>query len=114
VSGAQITDVATTILATDVGALPDPGKPAEDWEQEPIGFIIDDVSKAEVLATGAGNNGHFTGPFNRHLGTCTVLWVDGHVKSAKAERIYNANPTVNSGLSNCLRVDQSNPANQCK
>ncbi|MDF2440401.1 MAG: hypothetical protein JWN98_1385 [Abditibacteriota bacterium] len=114
VSQSQVTDVATTILATDVGALPNPSKPGEEWVQEPPGFIIDDVNKAEVLQTGGGNPAHFTGPFNRHLGTCTVLWVDGHVKSAKAERIYNADISVNGGLSNCLRVDQANPNTQCK
>jgi prepilin-type N-terminal cleavage/methylation domain-containing protein/prepilin-type processing-associated H-X9-DG protein len=112
-SMSEVTDVASTVMATDIGAIPDVSKPSFQWTQEPEGWVLDDMDTAEVAATGGGNNGHFSGPNARHLETSTVLWVDGHVKSLRPERFYNAVAGTGS-LSNCLRLDQSNPNNACK
>jgi prepilin-type N-terminal cleavage/methylation domain-containing protein/prepilin-type processing-associated H-X9-DG protein len=111
VNQAAITSVATTVMLTDVGGLPDPSKPSHEWTPEPVGFIIDDTTRAEVSAPGGGNDGHYTAPYARHLEMCNVLWADGHVKAMKTEKFYNANPNTDS---NCLRVDQSLDANACK
>jgi len=108
---AAITNVATTVLGSDTGAIPNAAQPSEKWTQEPAGFILDDMTTPEVTA-GAGNNDHhFTGPSARHLDTTVVLWADGHVKSMKPEKFYNAAPGSDS---NCLRVDQSATGNACQ
>jgi prepilin-type processing-associated H-X9-DG protein len=109
---AAITSVATTVLLTDVGGLPDPSKPSHEWTQETTGWMIDHTNNPLVPGTTTGSNEvHFTAPFARHLEMCNVLWADGHVKASKVERFYNANPNT---VSNCLRVDQSLDANACK
>lgn len=111
VNQAAITSVATTVMLTDTGGLPNPARPSHEWNPEPAGFIIDDTTTAEVSAGSANNDHHYTAPIARHLEMCNVLWADGHVKAMKVEKFYNANPNT---VSNCLRVDQSLDANACK
>lgn len=111
VNQASITSVATTVMLTDTGGIPNPAKPSHEWDKEPAGFIIDDTTNGQVAAGSANNEHHYTAPIARHLEMCNVLWADGHVKASKVERFYNANPNTDS---NCLRVDQSLDANACK
>jgi prepilin-type N-terminal cleavage/methylation domain-containing protein/prepilin-type processing-associated H-X9-DG protein len=99
---ADITKVSSTVLATDVGAVPSTTTRPPEWAVEPLGWMIDDVTRAEVQQRGGGNPGHWTGPYARHLETCNVLWADGHVKSLAVEKFYA--PT---GDSPCLQSNQS-------
>jgi prepilin-type N-terminal cleavage/methylation domain-containing protein/prepilin-type processing-associated H-X9-DG protein len=112
VNQSAITSVATTVMLSDTGAIPDATKSSPQWTPEPAGSILDDMNNAYVPTFDPWNNpSHYTGPSARHLETCNVLWVDGHVKSMRVERFYNA--TAGS-VSNCLRVDQGDEANACK
>ena len=115
---AAFTDVARTVAATDGGsrvgfdaktggsATNDPLK----WADKDYAWLLGSQSRSYVTAAQAygGNNGHYGGPSARHLETCNVLWMDGHVKAQRVESFYAI-----TGTSNCLRIDQSASGTEC-
>ena len=116
---ASFTDVTRTVAATDAGtrvgntASTGTGSSTNDptkWGTKRTAWLLDDASNTYVTSADviANNTGHYGGPNPRHLETCNVLWMDGHVKAQRVESFYKP-----SGLSNCLRIDQSLPANAC-
>jgi prepilin-type processing-associated H-X9-DG protein len=110
VNQAAITSVATTVLLTDTGGIPDPSKPSHDWVNEPAGFIIDDTTTAEVSAGSANNDHHYTAPIARHLEMCNVLWADGHVKAMKWKSSTTPTPTPCPTACASIRVWMQTPA----
>ena len=110
ISMASITDVSRTVAAVDAGTQVQSGVDPLKWPIKKAAFILNSATDGSVTAVDAsgGNGGHYAGPNARHLETCNVLWFDGHVKSQRIESFYKS-----SGTSNCLRFDQSLPANAC-
>jgi prepilin-type processing-associated H-X9-DG protein len=101
VSLAAINSAATTVMAADLGADPDTSKPATEWvvrTNSPV--TLQHANHGDVV----GKDDFYAAPVPRHLETSTVLWADGHVKSLRVDKFYNA-----SGASPCL-----NPATGCQ
>lgn len=106
---AEITNTASTVLATDGGGAPDPNKKPQDWAVEPVAWLLDDANDTYVKTQsttfgGSGdiNSDHYSGPLARHQGSTNVIWVDGHAKSQRVESFYNAN-----AVSPCLQPNQN-------
>ena len=110
VSMAAITDVVRTVAAVDAGTQVQAGVDPLKWPTKKSAFVLGNPNDSDVTGSDLmGNNrAHLSGPNPRHLETCNVLWADGHVKAQRVQSFYPS-----SGLANCLRVDQSLPANAC-
>lgn len=95
-----VNSVAKTVMVTDGGAIPDAATAPQSWSTEPGAFLIDDMNPARDTAylTGTGSLYQLSvsGPFARHLETCNVLWVDGHVKAQKIDSFYSATASTDS------------------
>lgn len=87
-----IRNPAGTVMITDLRGKVTVGVPAEEWGTETYGWLLDDGNNPDVPGT-SGNGINFSGPKARHLGTCNVLWVDGHVKAMRVEKFYRDNAT---------------------
>ena len=113
---AAFTDVARTVAAVDSGTrvgFNSSGGAASnplEWKGKPAAFMVEQATNANVTADhiNGNNTAHYGGPNPRHLETCNVLWVDGHVKAQRTETFYKL-----TGTSNCLLVDQSAPGTEC-
>ncbi len=111
IAAAAVTDVAKTVLVADMGTRPgfdaagtataDPLK----WDKKNRAWILQDATAAAVTDTANASYANYAAPDPRHLDTTNLLWADGHVKSSRVEKVYNA-----TGVSPCLRPDQSTTA----
>ncbi|PQV63344.1 prepilin-type processing-associated H-X9-DG domain-containing protein [Abditibacterium utsteinense] len=106
---AAVSSPATTVIVTDAGAIPVNGLDATKWvakNSNPSPFLIDRTNRASVAGnSGSGDDADFSAPIARHLETSNVLWADGHVKSLKVEKFYNAGAPASgagAGANTCL------------
>jgi prepilin-type N-terminal cleavage/methylation domain-containing protein/prepilin-type processing-associated H-X9-DG protein len=111
---AAITDVASTVAATDMGTQPGTNADPLKWTAKPNPWITDDYytgtgqgyGEQQVIATAVSGNdsAHYGAPMARHLETTGVLWADGHVKSQRISQFYKTDGATRSP---CLQADQS-------
>ena len=94
---AAVTNVATTVLVTDGGGVPDPAKAPHLWTVEPLAWLLDDSG-----GSGTSNDDAYAGPLARHAEMANVAWVDGHAKAHKVPTFYRP-----GGISPCLQYDKS-------
>lgn len=103
---------AATVALVDGGSVPDPSKNPWEWDKEEQSWVLDRADQfigyVANTSASAGNNAIYTGPTARHLETCNVLWVDGHVKAMRVDKFYNSKTNNPNGYSPCL-----DPAKGC-
>jgi prepilin-type processing-associated H-X9-DG protein len=96
---AAVPNSATTVLATDGAAIPSTSAAAPNWVQKDAAWLLKPTVDTDVT-TGGASDYDYGAPHARHLEMTNVLWADGHVKSMRMEKFYNA-----TGTSPCLQHD---------
>jgi prepilin-type N-terminal cleavage/methylation domain-containing protein/prepilin-type processing-associated H-X9-DG protein len=107
VSQAAIQNVATTVMVFDGGSIPVGSNPLV-WAQKDGPFVTKPWVDTDVT-TGGGSDSDFGGPHPRHLETAAVLFVDGHVKSLRADKFYNISKTSDADKMPCLDITKGCP-----
>ena len=99
VAASAVNFPSTTVMVVDGDAVPvssvDPASWSSKTSLEPAGTYspwivgsIPDVATTGLVQTNSDYQ-NYTGPSARHLGTCNVLYIDGHVKAQRVETFYS-------------------------
>jgi prepilin-type N-terminal cleavage/methylation domain-containing protein/prepilin-type processing-associated H-X9-DG protein len=103
-NNAAIVNPSNTIMATDAGANPADTNGANPlkWPQKTFcsSWILSQYNSVAV-----NNTNIESAPMPRHLDTTNALYVDGHVKAQRVEKIYVQGTGTNSTNSPCLNPD---------
>jgi prepilin-type N-terminal cleavage/methylation domain-containing protein/prepilin-type processing-associated H-X9-DG protein len=92
----RVVNTATTVLLCDGAVQANPSAPfvTEASVDKPVAVVLGDPTSSKWgpgwwpdLTTGS-TDPNWGGPKVRHLGTCNVAFVDGHVKAMKVDKWY--------------------------
>ncbi|HEX8235741.1 MAG TPA: DUF1559 domain-containing protein [Abditibacteriaceae bacterium] len=93
-SDASIQYPSSTVMAIDGGTNPEGSNNPLDWLSSPKGtsFLISSYP-GESTTDWSDRGQDFAAPSARHLEMANALYVDGHVKATRVERVYDKNLT---------------------
>ena len=102
VSLAAVNFPSTTVMAFDGGTNPASDPNPLNWTQKNRPFVTRAWVDNNVSSGGSQND--YGGPHPRHLEQANVLFADGHVKSLRTEKFYDASKTTSADKMPCLDI----------